>query len=140
MRLNRVIRFTEFIVIFIPVTLLYLFALILFIPVSISDGDIPGITLGLVLAAPCLLACYRFFIPAMLHGTQAVKKISVSWKIWIWLGCILSVAALVSVMFNLSSTIRDDDFEHAIRMWSVGRILIIPLAHIFIEAKLTKYA
>lgn len=137
MRFNRILRIIEFIVLFIPVTLLYFLALLLFIPVSLRDGDIPVITLGLILAAPCLISCYRFFVPVMLHDIGKLKSISIRWYIWIWIGCVLSLAALVSVIIEPLSAMKDDDFQHVIRMWAVGSVLIIPIAHIFIENKLS---
>lgn len=138
MNINKAIRILEFIVIFIPVTILYLFALAVFIPLMLRDGDIPSISLGLLLAAPCLFSCYRIFTPVMLRGIGALNIENNKRYIWLWLGCVLSLGALLMVAFEPYIQLNDDDLQHIIRMWAVGSLLNIPLVHIFVEYKLFK--
>ncbi len=127
MSFNRFFLVLQFVVLLLPLGIVYLIALAIFTAIQLRDGDILPILLGILLLAPFLVAAFRIMLCAI-KGIESLKSLGSGW----WL--ISSVAIGASVISILVFVLGDfsqlgEVTGTLIATLSFSSVLVIPFIH-----------
>ena len=127
MSFNRFFLVLQFVVLLLPLGIVYLIALAIFTVIQLQDGDILPTLLGILLLAPFLVAAFRIMLSAI-KGIESLKNLGSGW----WL--ISSVAigsSLISVLvFVLGDFSQFGEVAGTlIATLSFSSVLVVPFIH-----------
>ncbi len=127
MSFNRVFLVLQFVVLLLPLGIMYLTALAVLTAVQLQVGDILPTLLGALLLAPFLVAAFRIMICAI-KGIESLRSLGSGW----WL--ISSVAIGASIISILVFVLGDfsqlgEVAGTLIATLSFSSLLVIPFTH-----------
>ena len=132
MSLNRIFLVIQFVVLLLPLSIVYLIAVAILTTIQLQDGGILPTLLGILLLAPFLVAAFRVMVSAI-KGIKSLKSLSSGW----WL--ISSVAIAASIISILVFVLGDfgqlgEVTGTLIATLTFSSVLIIPFIHcVFIK-------
>ena len=132
MSLNRIFLVIQFVVLLLPLSIVYLIAVAILTTIQLQDGDILPPLLGILLLAPFLVAAFRVMVCAI-KGIESLKSLSSVW----WL--ISSVAIAASILSSLVFVFGDfgqlgEVAGTLVATLTFSSVLIIPFTHcVFIK-------
>ena len=94
MTFNRVFLVLQFVVLLLPLSIVYLIAMAIFTVIQVQEGGILPILLSTLLLAPFLVAAFRIMFSAI-KGIESLKNIASGW----WLVSSVAIgASVISVL------------------------------------------
>ena len=127
MSFNRFFLVLQFVVLLLPLGIVYLLALAIFTTIQLQEGDFLPTLLGTLLLAPFLVAAFRIVLSAI-RGIDSLKSLGKGW----WL--ISSVAIGASIISILVFALGDfsqlgEVTGTLIATLSISSVLVIPFIH-----------
>ncbi len=127
MSFNRFFLVLQFVVLLLPLGIVYLTALAIFTAIQLQSGDILPTLLGILLLAPFLVAAFRIMLCAI-KGIKSLKSLGSGW----WLTSSIAIGA--SIISILVSALGDfsqlgEVTGTLIVTLSFSSVLFIPFIH-----------
>ena len=127
MSFNRFFLVLQFVVLLVPMGILYLAAISVFTAVQLEDGGILPILVSVLLLAPFLVAAFRVMISAI-KGTESLKGLGSAW--WVVSGMAIGASVVSILVFLLDGFDQLGEVVGTLTATMfASSVLIIPFIH-----------
>ena len=127
MNFNRIFLVLQFVVLLLPLGIVYLIALAVLSAVQLQDGEILPTLISVLLLAPFLVAAFRI-VGCAIKGVESLKNLASGW--WLISGVAIGASVISLLVFLLG------DFGQLgaitgtlIATFSFSSVLVIPFVH-----------
>ena len=139
MTFNRVFLVLQFVVLLLPLSIVYLIAMAIFTVVQVQEGGILPILLSTLLLAPFLVAAFRIMFSAI-KGIESLKNIASGW--WLVSGVAIGASVISVLIFTLGDFSQLGEITGTlIATLSASSVLVIPFIHcVYLKLKVVDNA
>ena len=127
MSFNRFFLVLQFVVLLLPLGIVYLTALAIFTTIQLQDGDILPTLLGILLLAPFLVAAFRIMLCAI-KSVKSLKSLGSGW--WLTSSIAIGASTISILVFALGDFSQLGEVTGTlIATLSFSSVLVIPFIH-----------
>ncbi len=134
MILNRIFLILQFVVLLLPLGIVYLIALVVFTAIQIQEGGILTMLVTVLLLTPFIVAAFRIMFSAI-RGVESIKRLGSVW--WLISGVAVGASVISILIFMLGDFSQLGEITGTlIATLSASSVLVIPFVHcVFLKFK-----